>query len=101
MNDNIKLMVEKLREGVEIETIPQILATLFQDDNLVAKGIAAISPSDTYVHFAPESPKSLDGILHGKVVLKTTRSDASINLKHSQDLLEASSDSDWFFERVA
>lgn len=96
-----KELLKKLHESVKFEPSYQILATLFRGDQILATGIAMISEADTFVYFFPQPPKTLDGILNGKVVLIEKKTSAAINLIHSQLLLESSSDWFWAFERVA
>ena len=75
-------------------------ATLYKDDQLFATGVASLSETHQDVAFVPEFSQKLDTVLYGSLVLKLTGIDASLNLRHSQEYLELSTEAYWIFERV-
>ena len=96
----IKQWIDHLEKYVEFHQEYRFYATLHKDDLLLSTGIASLSETCNDVSFVPELVQRLDAVLYGKVTLKLTKIGASINLKHSQEFLELSTEAYWIFERT-
>ena len=86
---------------VEYHKDHQFRATLHKDDHLLSKGVAHLSEKHNDVVFVPELAQNLDTVLYGSLVLKLSGIGASLNLRHSQEFLELSTEAYWIFERTA
>ena len=85
---------------VEHHTDYSFRATIHTGDQLLATGIVRLSETHNDVAFVPESPQKLDAVLRVPIVLTLTKIAASLNLRHSPEFLELSTESYWIFERI-
>jgi hypothetical protein len=81
---------------VEIETPPKVRAKLYVAGHLFATGSVEVSTDS--VTFYPKNPKSLAIALGEKIKLKLRKNPKLLTLRLSQELLDSSSESIWFFE---
>lgn len=90
-----KNLAKAFIDGIEIQNIPKIRATLYLDGHLFATGQAEVANDG--VTFYPEHEKHLDNVLHGSISLKVKETEPAIPLLHPIELFEIGSEKIWFF----